>query len=539
MTDDFVEDFLAGFDDSRFPAAFLQQYELMECLSHNEIGETFLVKERKTGTQYVAKCYPNKAHPSRTTEGELLRKLHHPGLPAYIGEYQNEEMLCIVRSYAQGQSLAELVRDGPIGQQQTLFIGIQLCEILIYLHDQSPPIIHRDVKPQNVIVDEYGLVTLIDFGISRTFDKTLREDTLCLGTRHYAAPEQYGFAQTDHRSDIFSLGVLLFWLLTGKTDIRQARELLPNAWLVHVIRQCTAFNPDARYQTAAQVRDALTGRTIHRRRLLSFIAASLFILASAFAFYSFSWGKVWELGIVFKEPLLEEAVRMKLGKGASDALSEEDLVSIEELYVYGDRAAAEQEVFDTYAQSFANNEGIISRGSIDTLDDLLKLKNLRRLSLAYQNIDDLGPLSELTHLEYIDLRHNPLKDVKPLSRLMELDSLILFDTNVSDLTPLQGCRRLKTLDVGHTLVSSTLALDGLDTLQTLCIRKAQLRSLDGIKTLSMLEKIYLSQTPISDLYPLLELPRLQMVEIDSHMRTAAEAVAEQARFEIIYWQGAD
>ncbi len=140
MTDDFVEDFLAGFDDSRFPAAFLQQYELMECLSHNEIGETFLVKERQTGTQYVAKCYPNKAHPSRTTEGELLRKLNHPGLPAYIGEYQNEEMLCIVRSYAQGQSLAELVRDGPVGQQQSLFIGIQLCEILIYLHDQSPPL---------------------------------------------------------------------------------------------------------------------------------------------------------------------------------------------------------------------------------------------------------------------------------------------------------------------------------------------------------------------------------------------------------------
>jgi serine/threonine protein kinase len=539
MTDVFVEDFLAGFDDSRFPAAFLQRYELMECLSQNEIGETFLVKERQTGMYYVAKCYAKNTFPSGAAEGDLLRKLNHHGLPVYISEHQNEEMLCIVRSYAQGQSLAELALDGPLGQQQAIMIGTQLCEILAYLHSQNPPIIHRDVKPQNIIVDEHGLVTLIDFGISRTFDETAQEDTLCLGTRHYAAPEQYGFAQTDPRSDIFSLGVLLLWLLTGKTNTRQARELLPNSWLTHVIGRCIAFNPEARYQTAAQLRDALTGRAIRRRRLLSFIAASLFILASAFALFNFSWGKNWESGIVFKEPLLEEAVRMKLGKGASDMLSEQDLATIEELYVYGNQAAGEQELFDTYAHSFANNEGIISRGSIDTLDDLLKLKNLRRISLAYQNIGDLGPLSELIHLEYIDLRHNPLEDVTPLSQLMELDSLILFDTNVSDLTALQGCRRLKTLDVGHTLVSSTLALDGLDTLQTLCIRKAQLRSLDGIKTLPMLEKIYLSQTPISDLYPLLELPRLQLVEIDNHMRTAAEAVAEQARFEIIYWQGAD
>ncbi len=72
-----------------------------------------------------------------------------------------------------------------------------MCDILNYLHSQNPPIIHRDIKPQNVIVDERGRVTLIDFGISRMYDAGARADTLCFGTRHYAAPEQYGFAQTD------------------------------------------------------------------------------------------------------------------------------------------------------------------------------------------------------------------------------------------------------------------------------------------------------------------------------------------------------
>lgn len=539
MINAIVEDFLAGFDESRFPAAFLQRYELLECLAQTEIGETYLIKERQTGVYSVAKCYPSQAHLSRTPESELLRKLCHHGLPAYLGEYQNGEMLCIVRSYAQGKSLAELVADGPLGQARTLAIGIQLCEILGYLHGQKPPIIHRDIKPENIIVNEHGLVTLIDFGISRAFNEAGEADTLCFGTRHYAAPEQYGFAQTDPRSDIFSLGVLLFWLLTSQTDLRQIRELLPNPWLAHVIRRCTAFNPEARYQTAAQVRDALTGRAIHRRLWLSFIAASLFILISTFAFYNLSSAQKRAAGIVFKEPLLEEAVRMRLGKGASEALSEQDLASIEELYLYGNQAAAKQADFDIYAESFANNEGWVLRGSVSALDDLAWLKNLRRLSLAYQNIHDLAPLAELTHLEYIDVRHNPLQDVAPLAHLLTLDALILFDTNVSDLTALQDCRRLTTLDVGHTLVISIAALDGLDSLRTLVIRKAPLRSLEGVETLSQLEKIYLSQTSVGDLSPLLGLPRLQLVEIDHRMRTAAEAVTQPAKFEIIYVPGAD
>jgi len=182
MTDAIVEDFLASFDDSRFPAAFLMRYELMECLSNHALGETLLVKDRQTGEHYIAKCYLEDSLPSHTSESDLLRKLDHDGLPAYIAEYQNDRTLCVVREFARGKSLDRLAREAPLTLRQCVDIAVQLCSILTYLHGQTPPIIHRDIKPQNIIVDDAGGVTLIDFGISRRYDETSAADTLCFGT---------------------------------------------------------------------------------------------------------------------------------------------------------------------------------------------------------------------------------------------------------------------------------------------------------------------------------------------------------------------
>lgn len=534
MTDAFVEDFLVSFDDSRYPTEFLQRYELMECLSYNEIGETLLVKDRQSGDCYVAKCYLGEFSHSQPPESDLLKDFHHPGLPVYAGEYQNGTMRCIVREYAPGRSLERLARESHLTRQQAVDIAVQLCEILSYLHEQTPAIIHRDIKPQNVVVDDQGKVTLIDFGISRRYDDLAQQDTYCFGTRHYAAPEQYGFSQTDSRSDIYSLGVLLCWLFTGETDVRRAKEKISEGRLARIIDRCTAFAPKDRYRHASEVRDALTGRT-HRRNLLILVVAALVVFAAGILILKPGQFLLPEpAGVSFSEPLIEQAVRLALEKDATEPLTEQDLLSVTEVFVFGNQPAANEEMFNVHLDHFVHNDGAVLRGDITDLNDLTRLQNLRRVTLSYQNIVDLSPLAELTSLETVDVRHNPVNDVSPLAGLVTLTSLTVFDTNVSDFTSLSACSRLDTLDAGYTLIRSTAVFSGLPSLRTLSVRKAPLQSLDQIETLPTLERIYLSETQVLDLAPLLNLPRLQTVEVDASMRQSAEAIVDRAHFEIVY-----
>lgn len=532
MTVSSVADFLTQFDDSRFPEEFLQRYELMECFSHNELGETLLVKDNLTGEYGVAKCYADKTLLSHSTESELLKKLHYKGIPAYIAEYQNEKMLCVVRLFIEGISLDQLVQERSLTKAQIIDITVQLCDILIYLHRQFPPIIHRDIKPQNIIFTEQGEIALIDFGISRTYSETESEDTLCFGTKYFAAPEQYGFSQTDCRSDIFSLGILLHWLLTGSVEVNKGQQDIPDRRLAQVIKKCTAFDPQDRYKNAAQVKDALLGKK-KRRGLLAVLGSMILIVGIIFHFAP--WKLIPESGgVTFQEPLIEEAIRLALGKDETAEISEVELLNVHELFIYGDKAAADVDEFNFYADDFANSGNLTHRGSIENLADVTELKALRSLYLVYQNITDLSPLAELTALDHIDLRHNPLSDISPLSQIPPLEVVSLFGTNVSDLTALNACPALNLVDVGYTQITSMKAFAGLDSLQTLVMRKTPLQSLEHIdEILPSLEEIYLSETPVEDLSPLLLLPNLQLVEVDETMRSAAEAIEDQAQFTII------
>ena len=530
-----LTDFLSNFDDSHFPDNFLQTYEPMECLASNSVGETLLVKHRQTGSCFVVKCYTDLSLLSHTTESELLRKLHHIGLPAFVEEYKNDEMICVVREYAQGIPLDKLAQEKPISEQQATSICVQLCDVLSYLHGQTPPIIHRDIKPQNIIADQDGTIKLIDFGISRIYDEAAKTDTVFFGTQEFAPPEQYGFSQTDRRSDIFSLGVLLCWLLTGEAEVKKALDSIQNSRLAGIVKKCTAFAPKDRYINAARVKDALTGRNI-RRRVLASLCSAVAIVTTLYLIF-ISVGNLSDqqtISITFEEPLIKQAVRLALSKDDDEKILEEELLSLTELYVFGNKAAANAEMYMAYSDSFVANDGTVLRGNICSLNDVAKLKNLRKLYLAYQNINDLTPLSQLVSLECIELKHNPIQDISPLSQLASLNSLFIFDTKVSDLTTLSGCSCLINVDIGYTQITSMTALDGLDSLQMLMIRKAPLKTLDNVWLHPMLEQIYLSETHLLDLTPLLNLPRLQLAEVSESMREAAEAIAEKAKFEIIY-----
>ncbi|GCE48077.1 serine/threonine protein kinase [Thermosporothrix hazakensis] len=159
-----------------------------------------------------------EAEESFEREAQLLAELLHPNLPRIYDHFNEGERSYLVMDFIEGESLEdtlEKANGGPLELERVLNWAKQLCDVLSYLHNHQPPIIFRDLKPSNVMISGNGHIYLIDFGIARVFKPGQAHDTIALGSPGYAAPEQYGKAQSTPRSDIYSLGALLHQLLTG------------------------------------------------------------------------------------------------------------------------------------------------------------------------------------------------------------------------------------------------------------------------------------------------------------------------------------
>ena len=176
-------------------------------------NKTWAIKEvRKDGTADFA-----TVRQGLVAETEMLKKLDHPHLPSIIDVIDRDDSFLIVMDYIEGKSLESLLKHGGAQDpNKVIEWSKQLCDVLGYLHSRTPPIIYRDMKPANVMLKPDGNVMLIDFGTAREYKQASVEDTTCLGTRGYAAPEQFGgHGQTDGRTDIYCLGATIYHLITG------------------------------------------------------------------------------------------------------------------------------------------------------------------------------------------------------------------------------------------------------------------------------------------------------------------------------------
>lgn len=200
-------------------------------------------------------------------ETDILKKLHHPNLPSIIDVIDGDGTFLIVMDYIEGRHLESLIKEyGVQNQEDVIAWAKQLCDVLAYLHSRKPPIIYRDMKPSNIMLKPDGKVMLIDFGTAREFKETSVEDTTCLGTQGYAAPEQYGGqGQTDARTDIYCLGATLYHLLTGHNPGEPPYEMYPirywnqdlSSGLEEIILKCTQKNSEDRYQSCGELLYAL------------------------------------------------------------------------------------------------------------------------------------------------------------------------------------------------------------------------------------------------------------------------------------------
>ena len=203
-------------------------------------------------------------------EADLLARLTHPNLPKVSDKFAVSGKHFLVMEYIDGETLHQKISRGeaPFPEEQVIQWTDQLCDVLGYLHSQRPPIIFRDIKPDNIMVDRDGQVKLIDMGIVRFFKPGQNKDTTLLGTPGYAAPEQYGTGQTDARSDIYSLGATLFHLVTGHTPdefdlyqlppVRQVNNRV-SPQMDQLITRALSPIADRRWQSMAEMRSALQG----------------------------------------------------------------------------------------------------------------------------------------------------------------------------------------------------------------------------------------------------------------------------------------
>lgn len=226
-------------------------------------NKTWAIKEvRKDGVQNF-----DVVNQGLIVETDMLKRLDHPHLPSIIDVIDGDGSFLIVMDYIEGQTLSKVLEDyGPQPQESVIDWGKQLCDVLGYLHSRKPPIIYRDMKPSNVMLKPDGNVVLFDFGTAREYKLSSQEDTTCLGTRGYAAPEQYGgHGQTDARTDIYCLGATMYHLLTGHNPSLPPYEMYPiRQWnpnlsvgLEYIIQKCTQANPLDRYQSCAELMYAL------------------------------------------------------------------------------------------------------------------------------------------------------------------------------------------------------------------------------------------------------------------------------------------
>src|SRR5256885_5487411 len=163
-------------------------------------------------------------------EVSVLSKLDHPNLPRVYEHFQNPGYWYVVMDFIEGETLEDYqskATNKRLLLSEVLDIGLQLCIVLDYLHSQQPPIVFRDLKPANIIRNHTGQLYLIDFGIARYFKPGQAKDTVALGSLGYAAPEQYGKAQTTPRADIYSLGAVLHQCLTARDPSDAPFRFLP------------------------------------------------------------------------------------------------------------------------------------------------------------------------------------------------------------------------------------------------------------------------------------------------------------------------
>jgi len=227
---------------------YTNEYQDLGMLGYKE--SVRLKRHKSSGLICIEKSVPYEKYEIY----EYLKNNNIKGIPEIYFCIKDGERLTVMEKYIEGITLEEIVSNNPMDEKRIVKGLLDLCRCLKKLHQAENPIICRDIKAENVIVDKDGKFWLVDFNIARIYREGKHRDTELLGTAEYAAPEQFGFFQTDNRTDIYSLGVLTNYMATQKFPV----EKMVSGKLGKIVEKCTFLDPEKRYQTIEELeRDLL------------------------------------------------------------------------------------------------------------------------------------------------------------------------------------------------------------------------------------------------------------------------------------------
>lgn len=473
------------------PEDMQEHWTVYECLKESEDSSTFLVKETATGILCVLKWGRNRQTEFLRNEMEIMKKMADrklSGIPKTYRIFEENGEVYLVREYIEGMSLAQMVlQKGGISEAEICRISRKICQTAEQFQNPDEPMIHRDIKPENIVVTPGSEVVFIDFGTMRSYKKDGSRDTFVVGTRGTAAPEQYGYTQTDQRTDVYAIGQTMLYMVSESYEMNQLSECAVSRRMKKIIEKACSFEPDKRYGDAAQLRRAVEKCQANNRKKVYKKAGAVFgLIAAGYILAIFSPdGTVIEnkrietaeqsaaeeqiqAEIIFREELIEEAVRKELGLSKTDKITASMLENVRKLRIVGKEILDDEDTFWGEGHHVDGKDSSFGsvRGNITDLSDLAQMVNLEELALCNQKIEDISGLKELP-LKKLYLSKNMITDFSVLLNLIDLDTLCIMENPAENLSVIGECTGILRLNIqGMNLTDidflKNLSLDYLD-----------------------------------------------------------------------------
>lgn len=442
------------------------KYEIWKEVGRGGMSIVYLARDNRLNKQWAVKEIKNDGSKSTRTllkglerEANILKNVDHPVLPRIVDIINQDGTIYVVMDFIEGETISDrLKKEGAQPQELVIEWGLQLASALDYLHNMKPPVIYRDMKPSNVMIKPEGGVKLIDFGTAKEYEIENNADTTALGTRGYAAPEQFGDAQgrgiynTDARTDIYNLGATLYHIVTGMNpceppyEIKPIREWNPalSSGLEKILLKCTQPDPNDRYQNCTELMYALEHynefddeyRKKNKRKMGAFVATA--VLAAAAGVTSL-------VGYSGLQKIKMDNYNTYIETGNEYRVEGDYIAAAEQYKKAFELDGSDAEAYDKYIQIYIDASNEVREDGATNLDLSTGLNVVaNRIKSGYDNVDKnnevlyklaIAYFDELedykTATKYFNMIDKEDENYGELAQYYESVSVIMSSTNVN------------------------------------------------------------------------------------------------------------